>query len=461
MSSAGVTTAIVDFCSSLEFDDLPERAVTLATDAITDAIGVGILGATEPSMEKLSAALLADGGHGSSFALLTGRRWSASAAALLNGTAIHALDFDDTAHPAYSHPTSHLLPVVLALGTHRPGREVITAYVLGFEIENALGRAMNMSHYAKGWHATSTLGTIAASVMGARLLELDAEGLQIAIGLAASMASGVRANFGTMAKPLHAGLAARNGVQAALLAQVGFTANPHALDHELGYLQVFAGDQAPCEEVFETLGQPLEILREHALALKPYPSCGATHPAIEAAVALSGGGVTADRIDRIVVGVNRWTPGILIHNHPGTPLEAKFSMQHCVAAALARGRVGLDTFTAEALADPVVAELRDKVRLEVDDRVRDDPEFAAVVTLRLQDGSAVERRVDLAAGKPERWLPRQALRRKFVETSGGVLGASRADAVFETLLALPDAVDLAAAIDLLTLGSTSIEGTAT
>lgn len=441
MTKMGATAAVADFVARTRSHDLPDRAVMMAVDAITDAVGVGILGTTEESFQRLESVLRQAGDVGTSFILGRGRRGTVAGSATLNGTAIHALDFDDTAHPAYSHPSSHLLPVILSLGVHRPGLEIVTAYVVGLEVENALGRALNMTHYDRGWHATSTLGSIASAVTGARLLQLDRDGIRQAIGVAASMAGGVRANFGTMTKPLHAGLAARNGVLAAMLAREGFTSTPDGLEHSLGYLKVFSGTEEPRLEVFEELGSPFEILRPHALALKPYPSCGATHPAIEAALRVRKQ-VAADKVDSVVVGVNRWTPSILIYDRPVTPLEGKFSMQHCVASALLRGFVNIDTFTAATLSDPVISDLTRRVRVEVDPRVENNPEFAAIVSVRTIDGSIVEERVDLAAGKPERWFSRSALREKFLNASQVVLDAATAEQAFERLVALPDAPDL-------------------
>ena len=405
-AAQGATAAMAAFAVREHHFPAPARA--RAQDALTDCVGCMVAGSAEPltrplmsltpSFEQASAqfpSLLIGAGHYA----------SPSDAALFNGAVAHALDFDDTNHPAYAHPTAVLAPAMLAVAplTDASGADLITAYILGFEVFGKLGRAMNKQHYKRGWHATSSFGCLAAAVAAGRLLGLDERKMRMAIGIAASSAGGLRSNFGSMVKPLHAGFAARNGVTAALLARSGFEAGLDSLDHRYGYLAVFNDgigyDLAP----LLAMGDDLEILTEHGLALKPYPACGATHPGIEAALTVRDEMGSAS-IASVRAGVCEMALSPLIHVMPDTPLAGKFSLHFCIAAALLEGKVGLDTFTEERITDPRIRELIPRISMEVDERWRDDSEFCTEVTVQTKDGRQYTARVPLAAGKPARWM---------------------------------------------------------
>lgn len=431
---------IAGFVTALRFDDLPDRAVEVAVDAITDAVGVGLAGSREPLATPLLSTISPTPASRGVPLLGTTRYAAPADAALYNGTVIHALDYDDLSHPAYAHPSAHLLPVLISLGGRAgvDGRDLITAYVAGLEVESRLGRCLNMGHYLHGWHTTGTFGTLASAAAAAMLLDLDATHTALAVGIAASSAAGLRANFGTMTKPLHAGLAARNAVLAGLLAEQGFTASPLALDGRYGFLDVYQAGERD-DTVWDDLGATWEITGRYGLAIKPYPSCGATHPAIEAALTVREG-IGRRAIERIQVGCNRFGPQILIYDDPHEGLQGKFSMQYCVAAALATGQVGLDTFGAATLHDPAVRDLLHRVEVSVaaDSVVRDSSEFAASVTVTTDDGQTTEHTVPLAKGKPERWLDDAELRRKFVDCASRVLPRPRAEHGYALLQALPE-----------------------
>lgn len=444
MTSHEVTDLVAEFVTSLKFEDLPEVVVRRAIDAITDYVGVALAGSREP-LARCLLGVVADGAGTAAAADLIGsdRKAGWADAALYNGTVAHAIDYDDTSHPAHAHPSSFLVPVLLSLGRRagRDGPALITAYVAGFEVQGRLGRALNISHYARGWHATGTFGALAAAATGAKLLGLGVKETKMALGIAASAACGLRANFGTMTKPLHAGYAARNGVLAALLAERGFTAVEDVLENRFGYLQVFAGADPPKPEVFSQLGRPFEIATEFGLAFKPYPSCGATHTAIEAAIDISNE-TRGEEIAEVVVGTNELTPNVLVYRNPRTPLEAKFSMEFCVAAALARGELNRASFSVEALNDPKVREVMQKVRVQVDERVRHSTEFGTVLTVRCASGRVVERVVELAKGKPARWLSREGLLSKFLDCTHQVLGEEKARSAFQALQSINRATSI-------------------
>lgn len=429
------TTPIVDriaeFVASTGPDQVPAKAVPIVVDAVTDAVGVGLAGSREPLAGPLREVI---GTAGGAVPLLGGGTAGEGDAAVFNGAVLHALDYDDTTHPAYAHPSSHLVPVLVSLGRDLPGARVVAAYVVGLEIESRLGHALNMWHYLRGWHTTGTFGTLAATACAANLLGLDRRATTTAIALASSMAAGVRSNFGTMTKPLHAGLAARNGVLAARLAQRGFTAAPAAFEGTYGFLEVY-GDGARDERCWTTLGEEWEVLRPYGLALKPYPSCGATHCAIEAALTVRArlGGET---VRRVRVGVNEHAQQILIYHDPVAPLEGKFCMEYCVAAALVTGAVNLDTFSPAALALPEVRALLPQVEVETDDEVRGNTEFGSLVEVETESGLRIRELVPLAKGKPDRWLATADLRAKFLDCATRVLDPAAARQAFDAVRGL-------------------------
>jgi 2-methylcitrate dehydratase PrpD len=425
-----------------------------AVDAITDCVGCMLAG----SREALSGPLLrvlptqprpvANAG-----AVLVGTPTYAAPAdaALFNGTIAHALDYDDTNHPAYAHPSAVIVPTLLALAplANATGADLVTAYILGLEVFGKLGRALNNAHYKRGWHATATFGTLAATVSAARVLRLSEAQTVMALGIAASAAGGLRVNFGSMVKPLHAGQAARNGVLAALLAREGFLASEGALENTYGYFAVFNDGIGVDPAPFATLGEPLEILSEFGLALKMYPSCGATHPGIEAALALHRdlGGAP---IRSVRAGVCEMAFAPLLYVLPEEPLQGKFSMHFCLAAALLDGKLNLATFTREKIADPRIRALIPSITMELEERFRHDSEFPTVITVETTTGTRHERTVLLASGKPARWFTAQQLQDKFDDCAARALSAEARVRAFTLLRALDSGAHCAALLDALT-----------
>src|ERR1700722_5565094 len=228
--------------AALRFEDLPADAVHWAKVGILDTVGVTVAGSVEPCA-RIVGEVVAAGGTGASRVFGTAERASALDAALINGTAAHALDFDDCNNTLGGHPSAPILPALFALADERllDGRAFIAAYVAGFETECKLARGVNFHHYTKGWHATATLGVHGAAAAACHLMRLDAARTATALALASSLAAGLKANFGTMTKPLHVGHCARSGLFAALLAARDFTANAGAFEHNQGFLEVFNG----------------------------------------------------------------------------------------------------------------------------------------------------------------------------------------------------------------------------
>jgi len=293
-----------------------------------------------------------------------------------------------------------------------------------------MAAVMNPPHYEKGFHATGTLGTMGAAAAAGRLLGLDPGQTRAALALAASQASGLKENFGTMTKPFHAGHAARSGVLAALLAREGFTASEQAIEGPQGYFAVLGAGKRE-EQHLESLGAPWKILTS-GVAVKPYPSCACTHSIAE-----------------VTVGVHAAVPRILIHSRPRSGLEAKFSGEFSAAAALCEGRVGMATFRDDKTDDPAIAKLMRRVRLVVDPEIPGDMErhMWTRVTVRFQDGREVSIAPRPVPGHPELPLSKDQLREKFMDCARLVLSEDRADTVrqmLEELDACPDLRSLTA-----------------
>ncbi len=237
-----ITRALAEYVVKTTYADLPQEAVTRVKRAVLDTLGVMVAGSAE-ECAAIAAEIVASEG-GKPVATVIGRGFSAPArsAALVNGVSAHALDYDDVTTSMRGHPSPPLLPAVLAVGeeVNASGRDLITAYLAGFEVQCKVGRGLGQSHYPHGWHATSTLGTLGAAVAAAKLYGLDVEHLQMALGIAASLSSGSRQNFGTMTKPLHPGAAAQSGVMAAQLAARGYTADAAIIETPLGFLNLFS-----------------------------------------------------------------------------------------------------------------------------------------------------------------------------------------------------------------------------
>jgi 2-methylcitrate dehydratase PrpD len=372
---------------------------------VLDTIGVTLAGAAEPAARIVQKVVQQDAG-GPCLVLGTACRSSASHAALANGTAAHALDYDDMCFVSLAHPSAPLVAAALAAAemAGASGAALLDGYVAGFEVEARLGRVMNPKHYERGWHCTATIGTIGAAAAASRILGLDAGTTAHALAIAASEASGLKENFGTMVKPLHAGLAARNAVLAARLAERGLTASAHALDGPQGFLAAMDSAQRSLDQTIVDLGRRWETL-ETGITVKLYPSCAGTHPMLDALLDLR----RAERfegadVESLEVGVDAITPTVLIYDQPASGLEAKFSMPFCAAAAAIDGHVGIETFAEGRWGDPAMRALMARVTMRVDPTLDGGapPLTQARIRLRLRDGRVLTASANGARGYPER-----------------------------------------------------------
>jgi len=391
--------------------DWPEAGWEAAHRAFIDTIAVAIPGAAEPVTHKVFDAVK-HWGEGPATAILQGARLAAPWAALVNGTAAHALDFDDNFDPAKAHASAVLVPAILALAEQEgaSGRACLDAYIAGLQILGRVGQGVNPAHRNRGWHATATIGAIGAAGACARLLKLDARQAAFAVSIATSMAAGFMSQFGTMTKPLHAGLAAKSGVLAASLARAGIDAGLATLDGPTGMNRLMVGPDyealrdslAHVEHGqnlrFETgkVGDPLLILSS-GLKQKLFPNCGSAHRAMDGLCALIGAhGITADAVQAIHVRAPVTHLANLMYTDPVDALQAKFSLEYGLAAILVTGHCTLADFTQTAALRPELRALYPRIHRHAVDKA--EGEFPTEVEVVLKDGRVFKTTVPWPAG---------------------------------------------------------------
>lgn len=439
-SPPAITRRLADEAAARRFEALSADAVTAAKHCVLDWFAVTLAGAAEPLTEILAADAAEDGGEAQ--ATLLGRRAEASVAqaALINGAAGHALDYDDVNLAMGGHPTAPVLPAVLALAEHRrlPGRELLTAFLAGYEAECRIGRLIGPSHYAAGFHATATVGSLGAAAGVGRLLGLDGERMAIAFGLAATQAAGLKSMFGTMAKPLHAGKAAANGLLAARLAARGFTAAADALETDQGFVAALAGT-LDAEAALAAPARGYHVLNN---LFKYHAACYMTHSPIEAVSALKEAhAIDPAAVERITLVVAPGHLKVCNIQAPKTGLECKFSLRQTAAMALAGlDTAGLDSFSDENARRPDLVALRERVAV---DPSGDAKRSGATVRIALKGGQTVEATRDV--GMPASDLAAQGARleAKFLSLAEPILGEERAKALAEAIDRLDEAPDVA------------------
>jgi len=449
-AAATIAAALAERIAAVRYDDLPPEAVHWAKVAILDTIGCTLAGSTEPCARIIDRVTTGGASAGPCLIFGSNRRTAALDAALINGTAAHALDYDDVSNTLGGHPSAPIVPALFALAETRSasGRAFITAFVTGFETETRIARGVNFHHYEKGWHPTATLGVFGATAACCHLLGLPADRTAVALGLAASFASGVKANFGTMTKPLHVGHCSRNGLLAALLAADGFTANPGALEHRQGFLLVFNGaGNFDAEAITRGWGDPWDIERP-GVGIKQYPCCGSTHPAVDAMLMLVR---EHDLTPAMVERVDSWThPRRLAHTNrpvPSSDLDAKFSVQYCLARALTNRAVKLDHFLDDTYRDADVQALLPRIYAAPHPEMRMDnsgEHFGAEVRVTLTDGRVLSQRVGQAIGRGvDNPLPAELLEAKFLDCASRALPEAKAQRLLEMLRAMESQDNLA------------------
>ena len=435
-----ITQRIAEFAIETSTSDVPADVMDAVRDALIDTVGVALVGSLD-EVAEITLRYVADlGARREATVWGTGVSTTVAEAAFANGVFGHALDFDDVHASVHGHPSTTLVPAIVAVGeaVGSSGRDVLAAYAVGLEVGGKLGIAFGNGHYQRGWHSTATTGVFATAAAAARLFGLSVAQLRNALGLAASQASGLLRNFGTMTKPFHAGHAARCGVQSALLAKAGFTADIAILDGKDGFLSTYGEkDSQPLEPLVERLGKPWEAVQP-GISYKRWPCCYCNHRAIGVLLdMLQKHDIRPADVQAIEIGFPPGTDTPLIHTNPRTGLEAKFSIEYSAAATVLDGKVGIDTYTDAMVNRPEARAMLAKVR-----RYRiDDPQMysGAVgyndIMVRTSRGE-FRVRENRAPGSPDWPMTAAERNEKFLDCAGRVLGSAGARRVLDMTIGM-------------------------
>jgi 2-methylcitrate dehydratase PrpD len=411
------TESLATFISETRLDDIPQEVLQKSKWPIIDNLAAMLAGYPEIG-KKIVDFTDELGGRPVSTIVGAGLKTSAPLAAFANGTLSHALDYDDLNENMGGHPTGPVLAAILAVGEmlKSSGEELLLAYILGIETETKVGKCLIKTLYRSGWHPTAILGTLGATAACCKLLGVDTYKTVMALGIAGSLASGLKQNFGTSTKPLHVGQAAKNGVMAALLARKGWVADPNILEGPIGYCRMFCGqDNYDLKDLSASLGRPWEIA-DPGIKLKKYPCCGSIHPALDAMFELLGNmDLETIQIKKISCSVHPSKGHILVHPRPNTGLEAKFSTEYCLAAAILDDKVSLEQFKDEKISRNRIQALLPLVYTVTDETI---PEWGSMVRVETMDGQIFMQNCNTFP-KIETW---KKLSEKFLDCAEPVLG---------------------------------------
>ena len=422
------------------------KARLLARDAIIDTLACMVAGREDVSTKTVFEAF-APTGRAGEVLLVTGETSSPIVAALVNGTAAHALDYDDNFLPGMSHASAVIVPAMLAVADFdtTSGAQLIDAYLAGLQAQALIGDGVGQAHYTAGWHGTSTIGSIGTVVAVAHLLGLDEEATARAITIAVSYASGTKGQFGTLIKPFHAGMAARNAVEAALLAKAGMQARPDILESAQGFHSLFAGDQRRGWKIDAMAEAAGHIIVTAGVMPKKHPCCGSTHLIVDGLLDLMREyAFTAEDVVSVeaLVGIANYRN--LTYSQPVDEMQARFSMQYCVARALRAGHLSLADFTPQAVQryadDPLLSCVTMLSYSADEERVAQD-KLPHIATIKLHDGRVLTACRNYAVGSLQEPFTDADRFEKFMDCCGTL---NNAGSIYESLLALDDAKDLKA-----------------
>ncbi|OGA48817.1 MAG: MmgE/PrpD family protein [Betaproteobacteria bacterium RIFCSPLOWO2_12_FULL_62_58] len=445
-----LTAYVAKFITDTQARDIPADVMHLAKRSILDGVGLALAGNAAESGHIVRSYFRTFGCPTDKGCTVIGTNLKVPArfAAFANGIAIHADDYDDTqlavakdrVYGLLTHPTAPALPPVLALGElgNRSGLDVLTAYQIAVEVETKVAEAINPRHYDHGFHSTATIGTIGATAGAAKLLGLNPEQTQRAIGIGASQAAGLRENFGTMTKPFHPGRSCESGVVAAEFAKLGWTATPFVLEANRGFFMA-AGGGYDAAAIEGKLGNPWTFAFP-GVSIKPHPSGSLTHPGMGKMLSLiREHDIRPEQVVRIKVGTNRHMPNALIHRRPKNELQAKFSMEFCMAILLLERKAGLAEFTDKVVNRPDVQKMIEKVEFGVhpEAEAAGYEKMTTIIEIELNDGRKISGRADFGKGSPDNPMSDRELADKFLECAAwGKLSRANADNVVELVFGL-------------------------
>ena len=442
----GATETIASWIVSTNYEDIPPEAIRVANESCFDLLGVILAGSTQPVGEIIQQYVDDSGGSNQATVLASGLQTSLANAALANGTMGHALDYDDFG--GFGHPTVAIFPALLALGEslNSTGRDLLEAYVIGCELGLALQHTTKYAQMERGFHSTAVIGRMAATAACSKLLGLDHEQTVIALGIAGSMASGVIHNFGTMVKPLHAGLTCRDAVMAVQFAQRGFTAGHQIFEHPLGFTTPILGEGIyDLNQMAEDLGNPFRV--QDALIIKKYPCCGGNHAMLDSLFSLmrehnfTWDDVASAEVDQSYLSI------VMLYPEPDDPLKGKFSAKYNVAAALVDGEISIGTFSDEKIADAEIQSAMDKVTTRVLSKWEEsagEVSRGLPVRITLKDGRTFEHVTarDMILGGAKNPWGSDSIKGKFEVNAGMVLPEDRVAETVETWSEIGEVTDL-------------------
>jgi 2-methylcitrate dehydratase PrpD len=431
----GATKALAAFVAETELSDVPEPPRQKAKEAIRDFMGVALFGSHHDVGNRITS-FVETTSAGDAATMFARGRASATGAALANATYGHAVDYDDTFESIVLHPTSPTVSAAIATAemVEATGEDVLTAYLVGVDVAYRTGHSTYPSHYDNGWHSTGTVGTFGATAAAASVLGMGVEGIRHAFGIAASASSALKKNFGTMTKPLHSGHAAQMGLRAALLAEEGFTADQDVFDGELGYGHVMTPDGSyDPEELTDGLGETWAVMD---IGYKPYPSGVITHAAMDAfREVIIERDLSPDDVERVVVSLDDAASKMLHHEDPSTGLEAKFSIEFCLACVLRVRDPGVHEFTDEYVTAPETREQTGKVERDFKPNLfgGEYANYAARVTIETVDGDSYTNEMKHAPGHPTNPISEKRMRAKFDECTRDVISDAEVEVVYKSI----------------------------
>lgn len=450
--AADLSQSIATYVSDLSVSDVPPDGLSRGKRSIIDTVGVMLAGLDEQPTALTSRLIRLHGGQGANHLFGGDTTASPMDAALVHGTASHALDFDDTSPAINGHPSSSLVPALLSISETEnvTGETFLLSYLAGFEAQCHIAAPILESHYRAGWHTTATLGTFGATAATAKLLNLEPEEIEHALNIAASLASGLKKNFGSMTKSLHTGHAARSGVSASLLAKEGFTAAPGAVSGESGFIDMYGNKREGVSGLGNAIGDNLYIV-ESGIHLKKYPCCHYTHSAIEALIELlPDADIGENEIEQISVTVSPGAADAADIDIPTTPLEGKFSFPFLLSYSIVSGKITLDTFSEENLQDDRIQKLMEKVTVDVNEN-RSYGSLSSDVTIVSQDSDEYTIENAYAPGLSSiNPLTKSELQDKFHMCSSRVLDDAAAEELWGSLWELRSLDDVFSPFEVLT-----------
>jgi 2-methylcitrate dehydratase PrpD len=426
-----LTEQVANFVLNTSYESIPADVIELGKKSILDAIGLALYGATDETWKILDEYLMPFRGGGRTTTVIgTNVHLPSRFAAFANGVAIHAEDFDDTQLSSHSdrvyglltHPTVPVFPSALAVAELQKssGKDLLLAYEIGVEVECKVAEAIAPRHYEDGFHSTGTCGVFGSVSACARLYKFDLLHTMRAMGLAASQAAGLRESFGTMTKPFHAGHAAEAGVVATDLTALGWTAAEKILEAQRGFFHAYGGSYDP-ETITKGMGNPWTFASP-GISIKPYPSGSLTHPAMtELEKLIHQNKIQGSDVESLEVGTNRNMPNALIHHEPKNALQAKFSMEFCMAILLVEGKAGLPQFTDTVVNRSDVQEMIRRVRFVVSPEAEAAgyDKMTSLLTLKLKNGKTITGRADFAKGSPSNPMSYDDVADKFMGCAEG------------------------------------------